>query len=553
MFRPVTIARCAREAAVRCATATMALAAVLPPCAAIGDIYYVAPTGDDANDGRTPQTAWRNISRAAELLVPGDTVRILAGVYADQRMPAAEGCAYGSPDCSVPGIKPARSGAPGAPIVYEAWPEGAAVVIDQSGLRAAGGRGFFLADRELIHIRGLEIRNVWTAGVQVDEGTKSPSGFLLIENCTIHGVDGDDNMGGIYLHDCRDSLIRNCTIYDVDAPPGGRGAPAFNAASIITFNASNIVIDGCELRGGHHGVYVKQAAITGRDLTIRHNRIHGTTKGVFLSVRGVGDNAHEDHRIHGNWFYDIVESAIETDTFETVETSRRLYINNNTFARVGNAIDLDRFEQVNITQNAIYALQGGGDFGYALVTRYDSGLVTFEDFDRNFYPPDVRFDLNRWEYGGGDPDDDRVTLSGLDAWQAYGFEPNSATGDPLFVDAATDNFHLRRGSPCRNAGWTFFNPMKGETDIDGQPRIIDGIVDIGADEVDLTPRGDSNCDGFINFFDIDPFVLAVFDADGYAAAFPECPRLSADLNVDFRVNFFDIDAFVDCLFSAGCP
>ncbi len=552
MSCPLTIGRRARGSALR--RAGLFLAAALLPCAAAGDIYYVAPAGDDANDGRSPETAWRNISRAAELLVPGDTVRILAGVYADQRMPAEEDCEYGTPDCSVPGIKPARSGAPGAPIVYEAWPEGAAVVIDQAGLRAAGARGFYLADRELIHIRGLEIRNVWTAGIYVDLGDPAaPSGSLLIENCTIHGVDGDDNMGGIYLHDCRDSLIRSCTVYDIDAPPGGRGAPAFNAASIITFDASNITIDGCVLRGGHHGVYVKEAAAAGRDLTIRHNRIHGTTKGVFLSVRGLGDNAHEDHRIHGNLFYDIAEGAIESDTFETGETSRRLYINNNTFARVGNAIDLDRFEQVSITQNAIHALQGGGEFGFALVTRYDPGLVTFEDFDRNFYPPDVRFDLNRWEYGGGDPDDDRVTLSGLDAWQAYGFEPNSATGDPLFVDAAASNFHLRRASPCRNAGWTFYNPMEGETDIDGQSRIIDGIVDIGADEVDLTPRGDANCDGFINFFDIDPFVLAVFDADGYAAALPECSLLSADLNVDFRVDFFDIDPFVDCLFAAGCP
>ena len=37
--------------------------------------------------------------------------------------------------------------------------------------------------------------------------------------------------------------------------------------------------------------------------------------------------------------------------------------------------------------------------------------------------------------------------------------------------------------------------------------------------VQLVP-GDVNCDGVIDFFDIDPFLLALFDAAGYAMRFP---------------------------------
>ncbi len=68
------------------------------------------------------------------------------------------------------------------------------------------------------------------------------------------------------------------------------------------------------------------------------------------------------------------------------------------------------------------------------------------------------------------------------------------------------------------------------------------------------PRlGDMNCDGALNAFDIDPFVLALTDAAAYAAAWPSCDYMLADINGDGAVNAFDIDPFVDCLTSLECP
>jgi hypothetical protein len=65
-------------------------------------------------------------------------------------------------------------------------------------------------------------------------------------------------------------------------------------------------------------------------------------------------------------------------------------------------------------------------------------------------------------------------------------------------------------------------------------------------------RGDTNCDGATNPFDIDPFILALTDPGGYAAAFPNCDILNADCNSDGLVNPFDIDPFIACL-TSGCP
>lgn len=56
--------------------------------------------------------------------------------------------------------------------------------------------------------------------------------------------------------------------------------------------------------------------------------------------------------------------------------------------------------------------------------------------------------------------------------------------------------------------------------------------------------GDTNCDGVVNTFDIDPFVLALTSPDGYAAAQPTCEISAADANGDGVVNTFDIDPFV---------
>ncbi|MCG3128997.1 MAG: hypothetical protein CHACPFDD_03893 [Phycisphaerae bacterium] len=59
--------------------------------------------------------------------------------------------------------------------------------------------------------------------------------------------------------------------------------------------------------------------------------------------------------------------------------------------------------------------------------------------------------------------------------------------------------------------------------------------------------GDMNCDGSVNGFDVDGFVLAISDPDAYNATYPDCSLLVADLNGDGSSNGFDVDAFVDVL------
>jgi hypothetical protein len=59
--------------------------------------------------------------------------------------------------------------------------------------------------------------------------------------------------------------------------------------------------------------------------------------------------------------------------------------------------------------------------------------------------------------------------------------------------------------------------------------------------------GDMNCDGSVDFDDIDPFVLTLTDPESYEAAYPDCDILRGDIDGSGSVDFDDIDPFVELL------
>ncbi|MCG3127027.1 MAG: hypothetical protein CHACPFDD_01883 [Phycisphaerae bacterium] len=64
----------------------------------------------------------------------------------------------------------------------------------------------------------------------------------------------------------------------------------------------------------------------------------------------------------------------------------------------------------------------------------------------------------------------------------------------------------------------------------------------------LVVKGDANCDGHVDGFDVDGFVLLLTDPSAYDALFPDCDgQTFCDMNDDGSVNGFDVDGFVDAL------
>ncbi len=68
-----------------------------------------------------------------------------------------------------------------------------------------------------------------------------------------------------------------------------------------------------------------------------------------------------------------------------------------------------------------------------------------------------------------------------------------------------------------------------------------------------TLRGDMNCDGAVNFDDINGFVVALVGEAAYVAQFPGCVFVNGDIDANGDVTFNDIAGFVSCLAVGACP
>ncbi len=79
--------------------------------------------------------------------------------------------------------------------------------------------------------------------------------------------------------------------------------------------------------------------------------------------------------------------------------------------------------------------------------------------------------------------------------------------------------------------------------------VLPVVADGAARDGDL---GDLNCDGYVDFGDIEPFRLALEDPNAYWESYPECDRWLADINYDERIDEDDVPLFWDLIGAADC-
>lgn len=154
--------------------------------------------------------------------------------------------------------------------------------------------------------------------------------------------------------------------------------------------------------------------------------------------------------------------------------------------------------------------------------------------------------------------------------------PGNVRADPMFADPAgpdgvvgtpDDDLRLLPGSPCIDAGNNDVDLDSSTPEIErlpafdlvGRERFLDDpqtpdsgvgsppIVDLGAREFRPPLAGDANCDGLVNNFDVDAFLVAMRGEAEYSRVYPACDRWNCDLNGDGAVNNFDVDPFVALL------
>jgi hypothetical protein len=470
-------------------------------------VYYVSPTGSDAARG-TINAPLRGIMTALNKAIPGDTVIVRAGTFYEK-------------------VRFPKSGRAEKYISLKAYP-GERPIIDGTGLSITGKEALVtIRNVSYILFQGFDVCNYKSStpwvninGILADEG----SGNIIIRRNKIYNIEhnviptdgrsghGIEIIGNTAvpmknilveeneIHDCNTGYSENLTIngyvdgfvirknkiynaenIGIDAAGGywANPTPAHNYSrnGVISDNEIfNVEMRTGPLGGyGAIGIYVDGA----RNITIERNKIHDTDRGIGI----VSENdayPTEGCIVRNNFVYNCWRTGIYLGGYLNYTTggTRNCYIVNNTLAfnnRVLGAFDEvegeirlteNCFDNV-IKNNIVYARPENDVFVHKYTATGSNNIL-----DHNLY---FSTGAVKWIWNG-------VEYNSFSEWKtACGSDAASTNEvDPLVENTATPDLHLQSSSPAKNAGQVISIQVNGETDIDGQPRIVNNKISIGA-------------------------------------------------------------------------
>jgi len=475
-----------------------------------GHVYYVAVSGSDTGAG-TLNAPVGTINHALSLTVPGDTVIVRGGIYHEKVMIT-------------------KTGTIGKYITLKAF-TGETPVIDGTGLIVNGTEG-------LITVTGVKfivVKGFTTCNFKATSQPGDPKGILVeggsdyieIRNNTVYNInyehtplDGGCNailikgntsdpvtniaVDGNIIHDCKTGYgenltvngyvdgftVSNNTIYNgqnigIDAAGGyaANGIPAFNYArnGVISGNTCYHIESASGPLGGYGaiGIYVDGA----RNITVERNKVYLSDRGIGIVSETTGFPT-DSAIVRNNFVYNCWRAGIYMGgylNYTTGGTTNSFVVNNTlynndqvpgAFGEIEGEISIR--EQCTgdvIENNIVYA--GTSDLLVHKYTATGSGNT----IDHNLY---YTTGTPQWIWGAtnGTP------YSDFGAWQiASGGDGSSTNGiDPLLINSSSPDLHIQSSSPAKNAGTLMAAAISGSTDIDGNPRIVNGKISIGAQQ-----------------------------------------------------------------------
>ncbi len=410
--------------------------------AAVAD-WFVATNGNDAADGRSWATAKQTIQAAVDVATNGGTVWVSNGVYAAGGGVVAQG---GSNRVAL--IKPITVqsvNGPEATIIAGGGAMRCAYVTNgavlsgftvTNGVAGAGG-GVWCETSGVANLCVI-------AGNSAGGGTGGGSHGGTLNECTLSGnqaFTGGGATGGT-LNQCvlsgnsaikgggaQDAALNECVLTGNTAVESGGGTygGALNDCT-LTGNTSG------EFGGGAHGATLNRCTLIGNTSPLGGGACFGTLNRCRLSGNSanLGGGAYESS---------LNNCLLSTNSANLGGGCRGGLLNNctvagNTASNYGGGAQLGTFNNCIVYAN----------------TAPDGANYTNSAFTNSCTTPDP----------GG---------------------TGNIADDPLFADAAAGDYRLQTNSPCLDAGDNAF--VQGATDLDGNPRILNGVVDMGAYEIQL--------------------------------------------------------------------
>lgn len=379
------------------------------------DWYVDIANGNDSNSGTSTQPL-RTLSAGVAAAIAGDNVIVRPGRYTDS------GATYYS------GFNPARSGTSSAPITIRSEPAlGAVLVAKDTGSVALG-----IFQRQYIVVDGFKAEGM----LKIHESQN-----ITIQNCdVIYGsTEGSDTSlnWGMALHSSRYSTLRNNWVHNMRSS----GNSSHNTAAIMVgFGSSDNLIENNEADAGN-GVVFSAFGQKGGDLfrnTWRRNLARNAQAG-FLGMGSTTGGLYSQDNV---FYQNIIVNSL--DAFRLNHNSQRFLIYQNTAYNVNrflySAIPAQNIG-TRVWNNIVYQ----SDVAYVRedTTSSDWSAFLAEADYNNFYRVTT---MATWNW-------DRSSYGSLSSWSSNaGFDRNSITTDPQFVDAAQGNFKLQAGSPAKGAG-----------------------------------------------------------------------------------------------------
>jgi len=399
--------------------------------------YYVnSSTGNDTNVGSENQP-WKTIQKAANTLVAGDTVYIMAGTY----LPTQQ-------------IKPLNSGTSDHYINYRAYPgEEHLVVIDGTDIPPINWFGVInISLKEYIKISGLKVVNSSFAGIFIDESTN-----IILEN----NHTDQTYSSGISAWSSAAITIDNNKIRRACWPTDGMQECISVVGSNHVVVKNNHIYDGGSIGfgGGGEGIDIKNGCT---NVIVSNNLIHDIASvGIYVDAYEIDQsNVH----VYNNTVYNISGVGVsvaseEGGSLKNVIVNNNIIYNCNDRAMVIHWTNKPDYliKNIYVLHNTLFSNEEGIDVGVHSLGRNINIINNIFSQNLNYQIQNSSDDLN--------PDELKIknnTLYGINpSWALFG--DNYSISDPEFIATSTYDFHLQSTSPAINQGAYLTRTLNSET------------------------------------------------------------------------------------------